>query len=199
MSENEKKYSSLDILNGVSNHDREVLEFIYKSYFDVVKKFVLINSGDEQDAWDVFQDAIGVIYDKASDPGFMITSTFQTFFITVCKFIWYKKLRRKKFEKTVIYSEKFSFDTLNQDEINDKYRENAMFRLYRKYFSKLKSDCQKILLMTSEGEKTIHIAAQIQFHSTQAVYNKRRRCLKKLMSWIESDPEYENLNENEKP
>ncbi len=199
MSEKEKKYSSLDILNGVANHDREVLEFIYKSYFDVVKKFVLINSGDEQDAWDVFQDAIGVIYDKASDPGFMITSTFQTFFITVCKFIWYKKLRRKKFEKTVIYSENFSFNTLNQEEVNDKYRENTMFRLYRKYFSKLKSDCQKILLMTSEGEKTNHIAAQIQFHSTQAVYNKRRRCLKKLMSWIESDPEYENLNENEKP
>lgn len=199
MSEKEKQYSSLEILNGVANHDREVLEFIYHSYFDVVKRFILINSGDEQDAWDVFQDGIGVIYDKASDPNFMITSTFQTFFITICKFIWYKKLRRKKIEKAIIDSEKFSFDNLNQEEIHERYRENAMLRIYRKHFSKLKSDCQKILSMTSEGEKTNDIAAQVQFHSTQAVYNKRRRCLKKLMSWIKKDPEYVNLNENEKP
>lgn len=195
MSEKEKKYSSFEILNGIVHHDRDVLEYVYQSNFKAVRSFVKSKYGNEEDAWDVFQDAIGVIYDKSSKQRIELTSSFQTFFIAICKHLWYNQLRQKQSEPYLSVAE---LDTLYHTDIEDLdelYRKNVMFRLFRKYFQLLKKDCQKILRMTSRDKSAEIIADKLQYLSSQAVYNKRTKCFRKLISWIEKDPEYENLNE----
>lgn len=53
----------------------------------MVRKF----QGTEEDAKDVFQDGILVLYEKSRDPGFQLDSRLSTFLYAVCYRIWLKK------------------------------------------------------------------------------------------------------------
>lgn len=93
MSKKREIYSDEEILEGIRTSDRKVLEYIYRRYFKVVRNFVIIKSGSEFAAWDVFQEGIYVLYDKIQNSQLELTSTFQTFFVAICKHIWLNQLR----------------------------------------------------------------------------------------------------------
>ena len=66
-----KRLSDQEILAGLRKRDNRVLQFIYKNSFNPVKQLVLHNAGSENDAEDIFQEALIVIFKKLRDePGF---------------------------------------------------------------------------------------------------------------------------------
>jgi DNA-directed RNA polymerase specialized sigma24 family protein len=59
------------LLRGLANNQRDAIETIYSQHFQMVQTLVLNNSGTTEDAKDVFQEAIIVLYEKTrSDPLF---------------------------------------------------------------------------------------------------------------------------------
>lgn len=194
------KYDKDEIIQGILNHDRKVLTHVYNAYFGYVKKHVKSNSGNDDDAWDVFQDAIGVVYDIVKHKGadFSLDSSFSTFFYAVCNNIWQKRVRdsivRWRLQKNLV-------DGLRESDwdIYNLLRSNIQVRIYLKYFEMLEEDCKKILELVSEGRNGLEIANELGFNSSQAAYNKKRNCIKKIIELINNDPEYQNLNDYEKP
>jgi DNA-directed RNA polymerase specialized sigma24 family protein len=57
-------YTNLDLLNGILRNDTIVLQFIYKNFYSKINFFIKKNSGDDDDANDIFQEAIIIIYRK---------------------------------------------------------------------------------------------------------------------------------------
>jgi DNA-directed RNA polymerase specialized sigma24 family protein len=194
------KYDKNEIIQGILNHDRKVLSYVYDTYFGYVIKHVKSNSGNDDDAWDVFQDAIGVVYDliKLKGADFSLDSSFSTFFYAVCNNIWQKRvrysIRRWRLQKNVV-------DGLSESDwdIYNLLRSNIQVRIYLKYYDMLGEDCKKILDLVSEGKNGIEIANELGYSSSQAAYNRKRNCLKKIIELITNDPEYQNLNDYEKP
>ena len=62
-----QEYTVEEILEGLLNRDTDVLDFIYDQYFYPVKVFISRNSGTEEDAKDIYQDAVLVIYQKVKE------------------------------------------------------------------------------------------------------------------------------------
>ncbi len=77
------------------NNPEGIIE-IYQLYSDNVKRFIIKNNGDEDDAADIFQEAIIDIYNLAHKPAFVLTCPFEAFLITVCKRKWLNALKKRK-------------------------------------------------------------------------------------------------------
>lgn len=62
----------------------------------MVKSLVLKNSGTDEDAKDLFQNALIVFYKKALDREFVLTAKISSYLYAVCDNNWKKKLSRDK-------------------------------------------------------------------------------------------------------
>jgi DNA-directed RNA polymerase specialized sigma24 family protein len=86
-----KNYSDEQILKGILRHDNLILQYIYKQFYYKVNLFIKKNSGNEDDANDIFQEAIIVIYRKLKESDLVFeTSSFQGYLFSVCRFLWLK-------------------------------------------------------------------------------------------------------------
>ena len=57
-------YSNEELLNGILRNDNVILQHIYKNYYYKVNLYINKNSGNDDDANDIFQEAIIVVYRK---------------------------------------------------------------------------------------------------------------------------------------
>ena len=55
-----------DLLEGLAKNDRNAIETIYKEYFKMVQSLVLNNNGNGDDAKDIFQEGMVVLYEKSN-------------------------------------------------------------------------------------------------------------------------------------
>ena len=88
-------YTDLEFIEGLKQSDDVVLRALYKKYYNLVLKYVVNNSGDNQAAADVYQDTIIVLYETVQKPHFQLNCQLQTFIYSVAKRLWLKQLRNK--------------------------------------------------------------------------------------------------------
>lgn len=79
---------------GILNNSTEALNKLYVGYYPMVLQLVLNNNGDEDDAKDVYQEAIIVLYNKIKNGEFELSSKLKTYLYAVSRRIWLKKLAR---------------------------------------------------------------------------------------------------------
>ena len=58
------------LLEGLALNDREVIEAIYRDNYPMVQALILNNSGNSDEARDIFQEAMIVVYEKAVSGNF---------------------------------------------------------------------------------------------------------------------------------
>ena len=90
----------LNDLKGANNHSFGQL---YRDYFSLVNRFVINNSGQKEDAEDLFQDTMVVLIEKLRQDNFELTASLKTYIMAIAKNLWLKKLRSPK--KIVEFSE----------------------------------------------------------------------------------------------
>ncbi|SOD13287.1 RNA polymerase sigma factor [Pedobacter xixiisoli] len=81
-----------EVVLGILNDSVEALNKLYVSYFPMVLQFILNNNGDEDDAKDVYQETIIVLYNKIKSGSFELSSKLKTYIYSVSRRIWLKKL-----------------------------------------------------------------------------------------------------------
>jgi RNA polymerase sigma factor (sigma-70 family) len=84
-----------EVILGILNGSKDVLDAVYKSYFPMVLKLIISNNGDEDDAKDIFQESIIVLYHKIRSGNFQLNSKLKTFIYSVCRRLWLKQLSHK--------------------------------------------------------------------------------------------------------
>lgn len=176
------------IVEGIRNQDKQILKSIYLVYFPTIKRFVLDNRGSVQDAKDVFQDCIIIIFRKIEEGNFELTSSFIAYMYSVCRYIWIKQLSKQKenIENQNIYLE---YDDI-QDITIDEYKKNEQYKLYQYHFKKLGKDCQKLLQLYLKSIPLKDIAEELGIDSLQYIKRKKYKCKEQLVRYIKSDPNF---------
>lgn len=85
--------SEIRAVEAVRSGDERVIKELYKTHFQLVKRLVLKNSGDEDDARDLYQEAFMVFYENVKDPDFQLKSAISTYLYSISRNLWMKKLR----------------------------------------------------------------------------------------------------------
>jgi len=131
-----------DLVEGLRRGDPSLLERLYKTFFPTVTRLVLNNGGDIDDAKDVFQETVLVLYDKVSIGDFNLSSKLKTYIYSVSRNIWLKKLNKKGiFSDIADYVEKISTD----DDIERKRELDLQFQMMESALLRLGEPCQTII------------------------------------------------------
>ncbi len=189
------KYTIEQLLEGIKNRDNTILKLIYSEYYPIIRSFILQNSGNEDDAKDIFQEAVIALFKKANEPGFEITSSFITFLYSICRQLWFKQLRSRKIHlnNIVEITEKIELD----NELDETLEESLEQRLFRKHFLNLNKECQKLLRLAMQKVQAKDIA-RLMGYSEQFVRNRKYRCKGMLAKLIKEDPEYIAMKKKKK-
>lgn len=73
----------------------QALTQLYRHTFPMVRRLVLRQGGTQQDAKDVFHDALVVFYEKAVGGTLHLTAAPSTYLVGVCRNLWHRELQRR--------------------------------------------------------------------------------------------------------
>ncbi len=184
-----------EIIDGIFKKDTKVLDFVYENFFHQIKALINQNSGTDEDASDIYQDAIMVIYQKIRKENLSLNCSFGTYLYSVCRLLWLKQLEKKKLDK-VFVEDSVMFIELAENEILTFNDLNERYLLYQDHFQRLSYNCQKILELFLAKIPLKEIARILGLKSELYVKKRKHQCKEKLVSSIKSDPRYLEIIKN---
>jgi RNA polymerase sigma factor (sigma-70 family) len=186
-----QEFTAKEILHGLKDRDTRVLDYIYDNFYFQIKVLVTKNHGSEEDARDIYQDALMVIYQKQQKDSLTLSCSFSTYLYSVCRLLWLKQLEKRK-QHIAITEESGIFVEVN-DNILDIFNLNEKYKLYQDHFNRLSFSCQKVLELFLAGIPLKEIANILGFKSEQYAKKRKYQCKEKLVNSIKSDPEYKKI------
>lgn len=178
MNKRGKKFTDKDILQGLIDENNEALSYIYKHYYPSVQWMVLQNGGAEEDARDLFQEAVLVLHQKLREGDFNLWCSVKTYLYSVSKYLWLKELtRRKKLILTEVGDEQYLFLYENEESEPEK----ELFEFYFKQFEQLSKECKKILNLHFRNASINEITRKLGYPNNQYTMNRKYRCKQRLI------------------
>lgn len=185
------QYSHDELVRGIRNSDRTTLAYVYSTWFPMIRDFIGKNAGTEEDARDIFQEGMLVLFDKVQGSEVEWKSTLKTFLFAVCRNKWLMVLRKRKIQNTVADLESLSEI---ESEVAEDIEKSERYKLMRKGFDQLGTECQQVLNLFFEGQSMKEIAEKLSF---TPAYAKKKKfiCQKKLIDLVSADPSFQELYE----
>ena len=92
-----KNYTDSELLEALRSGRgmNPVLKFLYRQNFEVLKVYVIQNSGSEQDAEDIFQEVLVSFIELVRLEKFRGDSSVKTFLYALTRNTWLNELKRK--------------------------------------------------------------------------------------------------------
>ena len=84
-----------EVILGILNNSESVLKRLYLAYFPMVLQFIINNNGNEDEAKDIYQEAIIIVYNKIKTGDFELSSKLKTYIYSICRRLWLKRLVQK--------------------------------------------------------------------------------------------------------
>lgn len=180
-----RKFSDKEIIEGIFLHHSYILEYVYKKNYPVIRRLIRRNSGNDEDAKDVLQDAIIVIYRKIKKNDLNLNCSLGTYIYAVCRNIWLKKLRSDVLKSNwVMIDNEENFDL--PDEVNDNYEEYEKYKIYQENFRRLNNNCKRILSLYL-AKTPVKKISEITGYTEKYVRNMKLNCKKKLIENIKNN------------
>lgn len=170
-----------ELLRGLAENDHEVLQRLYRQYFPMIRNMVLQNSGNEEAARDLFQEAMMVLYDKAKKENFVLTAQLHTYLYAVCKRLWLKQLQQR--HKDPIFPNKIEEETLPEveDALEEHAAQEVQFKKLGQSLRQLGSPCREILTdFYSHGLSMQQITEKYHYTNTDNAKTQKYKCLQRL-------------------
>ena len=191
-------YSDEQILKGILRHDNLILQYIYKQYYYNINYFIRKNQGSEDDASDIFQEAIIIIYRKIKENDLIFEkSSFKGYLFSVCRFLWLKQLEKRRIEREKLNDSLPYHEDLYDDNLNELAEKNERYGLYQKHFGTLSTDCQKLLQLFFEKISLRDIAKVMGYKSEKYAKKRKYKCKELLISRIKQDAEFKKILEDD--
>ncbi len=171
------------LLDGFVKSEREILLLFYESYLPIVINYIRKNGGNEEDARDVFQEALLVLYKQAKSGKFVLLASLKTYIFSICRHQWLKLLRKN--QRVESFDESLEIIDLSSD-IVQLVEKAERFRLLQTHLSKMSESSQQILNLHFQAYSTEEIANELGL-SKLYVKKIKTEYLKELIESIWND------------
>lgn len=177
------EFSEQELLKGFLSNNQRYTSIIYKQHFGLIQNLVLKNNGTADDAKDIFQEAMVILYENAQKPEFELTSQISTYLYAISRRLWLKKLQTSnnsaKLSLTPI--ESIEESVAADDEIDFKEKQDNDFSLMEVAMKKLGEPCKSLLEAYYIHKKQMHdIADQFGYTNSDNAKNQKYKCLMRL-------------------
>lgn len=175
----------------IKQNDAATLKNLYKTNFAKVRRYVLKNSGDEQQAKDVYQEAFVAMWRNIKNDRFKAESetAINGYIYQIAKYKWLDHVRSVKYKNTTFINRDIEYDErdIEFNELN-----NKRIKLIMDCINNLSERCQTLLKLFYFERKPYKEIAQILAMDEASARNAKYRCQEQLKKMIQTIP-----NENE--
>jgi len=175
-----KKY-----IEGLLSGNTTIIREMYAKLYPKVKRYVIQNDGQEEDALDDFHD--GLMYFISQKEKIITIISFEPYFFTVCKNLWKKRLTKR-----VTKLEVKSLQDRRGD-LNTFILEQECYDLYIEKFDLLSANCKEILTLYFNDLSYKDILKDSNYKTTSTIRQRVFKCRTKLISLIKSDKRYQKI------
>ncbi|GAB4023755.1 RNA polymerase sigma factor [Spirosoma koreense] len=133
-----------ELLTGLADGSDDALAHLYRRYFPMVLHFVTSNSGSEDDAKDIYQEALIVLYEKVRSGSLELHCQLKTYLYSIGRRLWLKQLaQRSRFMVRDV--EAPVDDELLQEDLIDHEERDRQFTLMADSLDRLGEPCRTLL------------------------------------------------------
>jgi len=167
------------LLHGLATNDRKSIEAIYKDSFNVVQSLVLNNQGTAEDARDIFQEALIVLYEKVRLGNFELQCQIRTYLFAVSRRLWLKRLQQQR----RLYSgwEEAEEPVSVETDLERHQQEDADYARMEWAIQQLGEPCKGLLeAYYLRKQNMATIAAEFGYTNADNAKNQKYKCLMRL-------------------
>ena len=179
-------------IEGLANNDSAIIQSIYKKFVPKVVSYIRNNSGDEDQAQDVVQEIMILLFNQAKAKKLQLSCPFDAYFFLLCKRKWLNELKKSS-SKGVTIDEDFlsvnepTAEMVSQTEIFDEKQQ-----LFDAMFQKLGEKCQELLKLSFTIKSMEEVAEKLQV-TYGYVRKKKSLCTGQLTQWIQESSRFKSL------
>ncbi|HMR92578.1 MAG TPA: sigma-70 family RNA polymerase sigma factor [Chitinophagaceae bacterium] len=167
------------LLQGLAKNDTQAVETIYRENYGMVQSLIINNNGSADDAKDVFQETMIVLYEKTRSGQLELHCQIKTYIYSVARRIWLKKLQQ---------ASRYAGDIGNpeniipvEDDLEEHERRDREFQLMDKAISGLGEPCKSLLeAFYIKKQQMQEIAQNFGYTNAENAKTQKYKCLMRL-------------------
>ena len=168
-----------ELLEGLSKNDKKAAETIYTNNYNMVQSLIINNNGSADDARDIFQETMIVLYEKSKSGSFELNCQLKTYIYSVSRRLWLKRLQQlQKYGGEV---EGMSDIVPVEEEIENHEQRTAQFHTMEKAMMSLGEPCKSLLeAYYLQKRNMTEIAGSFGYTNADNAKNQKYKCLMRL-------------------
>ncbi|HEX5651755.1 MAG TPA: sigma-70 family RNA polymerase sigma factor [Chitinophagaceae bacterium] len=182
------------LLQGLARNETKSVETIYRENYNMVQALIINNNGSTDDAKDVFQEAMIVLYEKVRSGNFELNCQIKTYLYSVCRRLWLKRLQQSN--RYLVPAETLENLVPVEEEIESHEQRSAEFEMMNKAIGSLGEPCKSLLEAYYLQKRSMQeIASSFGYTNSDNAKNQKYKCLVRLKKIFFSH--YKNGNGDE--
>ena len=167
------------LLQGLAKNDKTAVETIYKENYSMVQAFIINNNGTADDARDIFQEAMIVLFENANSGSFELNCLLKTYIYSVSRRLWLKRLQQlKRYGGEV---DGIAEIIPVEETIEAHQQRNLDFEVMEKAMMNLGEPCKSLLEAYYMQKKNMaDIAGKFGYTNADNAKNQKYKCLMRL-------------------
>ncbi|HMK02748.1 MAG TPA: sigma-70 family RNA polymerase sigma factor [Ferruginibacter sp.] len=167
------------LLDGLAQNDREVIEAIYRDNYPMVQAFILNNNGNTDEARDIFQETMIVLFEKAVSGNFELNCQLKTYIYSVCRRLWLKRLQQLQRYHNPVENGEETVSVEEELEVHEKH--NTDFSMMENALARIGEPCKSLLDAYYIQKKSMQdIAADFGYTNADNAKTQKYKCLVRL-------------------
>ena len=169
----------LILLERIAAEDRNSVEQLYIQHYIMIQTMVLANAGTKDDAADLFQETVIVLYEKIKNGNFELQCLLKTFLYSIARRLWLKKLQQQ--QRYISQPDGLEETVPVEDEIENHLKLQNDFFIMESAMNKVGEPCKSLLQAYYLQKKHMNVIAQ-EFGYTNAdnAKTQKYKCLVRL-------------------
>ena len=167
------------LLEGLAIRESKAVETLYRENFNMVQTLIINNNGSSDDAKDIFQEAMIVLFEKVRPGTFELNCQIKTFMYSVSRRLWLKRLQQQNRYSTP--GDNMESIVVVEEDLEEHEQRNAEFEMMEKAINHLGEPCKGILEAYYLQKQSMQIiAASFGYTNADNAKNQKYKCLMRL-------------------
>ncbi len=169
-----------ELLSGLARGERGATEKVYARHYSTVTKWIRNNGGEAQDADDIYQEAIVILYEKAQQEEFRLTCKIGTYLFSIGKNLWYKRLQQLQKQPTSLADDENEVWAY-EDDIKAHHEREQYYNQLHTALEQIGEPCRSLLQAFYHKDKSMQeIAAEFGYTNPDNAKTQKYKCLTRL-------------------
>lgn len=167
------------LLERLAREDREAIEKLYRDHYKPIQSFILNNNGSPDDAADIFQEAMIVLFEKSKSPEFELNCQIRTYLYSVSKRLWLKRLQQM--QRYGRQTEDMEQTIPVEEDLESHEKKQSDFYIMENALNKIGEPCKSLLESYYIQKKPMQqIADEFGYTNADNAKTQKYKCLVRL-------------------